>query len=69
MDLRYILVIIFESEYTASLLTETHVFLLHYFDLLPDFLGVVLYTDFVVNDAEEMSVWLVTFFCLPFNMK
>lgn len=47
MDLRYILVIIFDSEYTASLLTETHVFLLHYFDLLPDFVGVVLYTDFV----------------------
>lgn len=58
MDLRYILVIICESEYTASLLTETHVFLLHYFDVLPDFVGIVLYTEFVVNGELNWKMML-----------
>lgn len=37
VDLRYILVIMIESEYTASLLIERCIFSLHYFDILPDF--------------------------------
>lgn len=37
VDLRYILVVISEGEYTASLLIGTPVFLLYYFDMLQDF--------------------------------
>lgn len=74
VDLRYILVIMTESEYTASLLIETHIFLLHYFGMLPDF--VIFFFCTLINGElhwktmlKKMSVWLVICFCLPFSMK
>lgn len=56
VDLRYILVIMIESEYTASLLIEKYIFSLHYFDTLPDF--VIFFFCTLVNGELHLKTLL-----------
>lgn len=56
VDLRYILVIMIESEYTASLLIETWIFSLHYFDMLPDF--VIFFFCTLINSELHLKTML-----------
>lgn len=56
VDLRYILVIMIESEDTASLLIETCIFSLHYFVMLPNF--VIFFFCTLINGELHLKTML-----------